>query len=97
MTEALLTTQPRDAQVPVNSLPLAPPGDGSPLVEHLGLRLSDLALAISERIRRRPAIALAAAIGVGFAIGGALTFRAGRIAIAAAARRVARELLKQVI
>ena len=94
MAQALLPTRPRDEQVPQA---LVPPGHRSPIVEHFGLRFSDLALAISERIRRRPLTSLAAAVGVGFAIGGALTFRAGRLAIAAAARRVARELLKQVL
>jgi hypothetical protein len=34
---------------------------------------------------------------VGIVVGGALSFRAGRIALAAAARHVAHEVLKQVL
>ncbi|MBV9948435.1 MAG: hypothetical protein JOZ69_16410 [Myxococcales bacterium] len=49
------------------------------------------------RVRARPWSSVAAAIGVGFIVGGALSFRAGRIAMAAAARHLARELLKQVL
>jgi len=37
---------------------------------------------------------LALALGAGFVVGGAFCFRAGRIALAAAARHIARELLK---
>jgi hypothetical protein len=59
--------------------------------------LRELAEAIVRRIRRRPITALAAAIGAGFIVGGALSFRAGRVALAAAFRHVARELLKQVL
>jgi hypothetical protein len=40
---------------------------------------------------------VAAAIGVGFVVGGALSFRGGRIALAAVGRHVAREFLKQVL
>jgi hypothetical protein len=57
----------------------------------------DLARALAGRIRQRPHASLAAAIAVGFLEGGALTFRAGRMALAAAARHVARGLLKQVL
>jgi hypothetical protein len=61
------------------------------------VRVKDLARALADRIRQRPLASLAAAIGVGFLVGGALTFRAGRIALAAAARHVARVVLKQVL
>jgi len=37
---------------------------------------------------------LALALGAGFVVGGAFCFRAGRIVLAAAARHIARELLK---
>jgi hypothetical protein len=66
-------------------------------LEGPGARISDLARAIARRIRRRPITSLAAAIGVGFLVGGALSFRAGRVALAAAARHVTREVLKQVL
>jgi hypothetical protein len=60
-------------------------------------RLRELAAALGRRIRRRPIASLLAAIGIGFVVGGALSFRAGRIALAAAGRHVGRELLKQVL
>jgi hypothetical protein len=67
------------------------------LADHVGLRFDDLARSLARRIRRRPMASLALAVGVGFAVGGALTFRAGRLTLAAAARHVARELLKQML
>jgi hypothetical protein len=60
-------------------------------------RVGELAQAIADRIRGRPLASLGVAVGVGFLVGGALSFRAGRIVLAAAARRVAREVLKQVL
>jgi hypothetical protein len=66
-------------------------------MEGPGARVSDLSRAVEHRIRSRPLVSLAVAVGVGFVIGGALSFRAGRIALAAAARHLARELLKQVL
>jgi hypothetical protein len=60
-------------------------------------RVAELARALAWRVRERPVATLAVAVGVGFLVGGALTFRAGRIALAVAARRVAREVLKQVL
>jgi hypothetical protein len=60
-------------------------------------RVSSLAVAFSGRVRKRPLTSLAVAIGVGFVVGGALSFRAGRLALTAAARHLARELLKQVL
>jgi hypothetical protein len=60
-------------------------------------RVLELVAALARRIRRRPLAALAVGVGVGFVIGGALSFRAGRLLLAAGARQVARELLKQLI
>jgi len=60
-------------------------------------RAGALARALVHRIRERPMTAVAVAVGVGFVVGGALTFRVGRVALAAAFRRVAREVLKQVL
>jgi hypothetical protein len=65
--------------------------------EEPALRVIELARALSGRIRKRPLTSLGVALGVGFLIGGALTFRAGRIALAVVVRRVAREVLKQVL
>jgi hypothetical protein len=60
-------------------------------------RIALLVLVIGRRIRRRPLTALAVGVAAGFVIGGALSFRAGRILLAAGARHVARELLKQLL
>jgi ElaB/YqjD/DUF883 family membrane-anchored ribosome-binding protein len=60
-------------------------------------RIVELIAAVARRIRGRPFAALAVGAGVGFVIGGALSFRAGRLLLAAGARHVARELLKQLI
>lgn len=57
----------------------------------------ELAEAIVRRIRARPLTSLAVGLGLGFVVGGALSFRAGRIALAGALRYVAREVLKQVL
>jgi hypothetical protein len=59
--------------------------------------MSEIGRAILRRVRQRPFAAVAAAVGVGFVIGGALSFRAGRVALGTVARQVARELLKQVL
>lgn len=60
-------------------------------------RLTGLSRAVVGRIRGRPFASLAFAIGVGFVVGGALSFRTGRITLAAAVRHIAREVLKQVL
>jgi hypothetical protein len=60
-------------------------------------RLGEIARAIVRRVRERPLAALAAAIGAGFVLGGALSFRVGRTALSAAGRHVVREFLKQVL
>jgi hypothetical protein len=62
-----------------------------------GRRLAQLAIDLGTRIRRRPLGSLAVAIGIGFVAGGALTFRAGRLALAVTARRFAHELLKRLL
>jgi hypothetical protein len=60
-------------------------------------RILELVEALGRQIRRRPLASLAVGLGAGFVIGGALTSRAGRILLAAGARHVARELLKQLL
>jgi hypothetical protein len=59
--------------------------------------LSEIAQAVMANIRRRPLASILFAVGVGFVVGGALSFRAGRLALAAAARHLGRELLKQTL
>lgn len=61
------------------------------------VRLSDLTRAMAARIRERPLTSLAVAVGAGFVVGGALSLRAGRLLLAAAARHVGRALLKQIL
>jgi hypothetical protein len=60
-------------------------------------RILGLIEAVGRRIRRRPLASIAVGVGIGFVVGGALSFRAGRILLAAGARRAARELLKKVL
>jgi hypothetical protein len=57
----------------------------------------ELIAAVTRRIRRRPLAALAVGVGVGFVVGGALSFRTGRLLLAAGTRHVTRELLKQLL
>jgi hypothetical protein len=60
-------------------------------------RVLELVAELGRRIRRRPLTALAVAAGAGFIVGGALTFKAGRLLLAAGVRHVTRELLKQLL
>ncbi|HSY21896.1 MAG TPA: hypothetical protein VK841_07270 [Polyangiaceae bacterium] len=60
-------------------------------------RASALLDAVVARIRSQPHASMAVAAGVGFVLGGALSFRAGRVVLAAATRHVGRELFKQVV
>jgi hypothetical protein len=60
-------------------------------------RASALARGVVERIRERPLTSIVAALGIGFVVGGALSFRMGRTALRVATRYVARELLKAVL
>ena len=53
--------------------------------------------AVTRRVRERPLTAVAAAIAVGVIVGGGLSFRVGRLLLAAASRHVVREVLKQVL
>ncbi len=66
-------------------------------LEGPGAQLRELVEVVLRRVRKRPLTAVAAAVGLGFLVGGALSFRAGRAALAAGARYVAREVLKQVL
>ena len=60
-------------------------------------RIRELIDAVGRGIRRRPLAAVVVGLGIGFVIGGALSFRAGRILLAAGARGAARGLLKQLL
>jgi ElaB/YqjD/DUF883 family membrane-anchored ribosome-binding protein len=52
---------------------------------------------VAERIRERPLTSIAAAIAIGFVIGGASSFRTGRLTLSVAARHLARQVLKAVL
>ncbi len=52
---------------------------------------------MTRRVRERPLTAMAAAVAIGVIVGGGLSFRLGRLLLAAASRHVAREVLKQVL
>ena len=67
------------------------------LVERPEARLLALLDAIARRIRKQPLGALAIAIGAGFVLGGALSFRTGRALVSVGVRHVGRELLKQLL
>jgi hypothetical protein len=60
-------------------------------------RLIDLVDAVVRLAKARPFPALAAAVIAGFVVGGALSFRGGRVILAAGARHAGQELLKQLI
>jgi hypothetical protein len=56
-----------------------------------------IARAVKRRVHERPLTAVAAAVAVGLIVGGGLSFRMGRLLLAAASRHVVREVLKQVL
>jgi hypothetical protein len=60
-------------------------------------RALELAHLVGVRIRARPLSTAVIALGLGFIVGGAVSFRMGRIVLATAARYLARELCKQVL
>jgi hypothetical protein len=66
-------------------------------LERQEARILELVLVLARRMRRRPLAAVAIGAAAGFVIGGALSFRVGRILLGAGARHVARELLKQLL
>jgi hypothetical protein len=80
-----------------------PTARGTPLASPLGFmvghdaRLATAFRAVAERIRERPLTSIAAALGIGFVVGGAASFRAGRLTLSVAARRLARQVLKAVL
>jgi len=80
-----------------HALRRAPATTPAEAVEGPDSRIADLVRALAERIVARPVTAGVVAIGMGFVVGGALSFRGGRMALAAAGRHILRELLKQVL
>jgi hypothetical protein len=60
-------------------------------------RIADLLDAAVRFARARPYPAIAAALVAGFVVGGALSFRAGRVLLAAGGRQLGQELLKQLL
>jgi hypothetical protein len=75
------------------------PASSSPAVVHDGRTrpLWAIARAVKQRVHERPLTAVAAAVAVGLIVGGGLSFRLGRLLLAAASRHVVREVLKQVL
>ena len=59
--------------------------------------LRSIVHAVTQRVRERPLTAVAAAVAIGVIVGGGLSFRVGRLLLAAASRHVVREVLKQVL
>jgi hypothetical protein len=93
-SEPVVERRPRRSRPPVAGRSLIiPSGD----FEGAEMRVMGLVRALARRVRRRPGESIAVALVGGFVLGGALSFRAGRIAAAAAARHVGRELLKQLL
>lgn len=87
------------AQAPTRARALRRVGPRPPL-EHVDgpdARVVEIVRGLAERIASRPLTSAMLAIGVGFVVGGALSFRTGRMAVAAAGRHILRELLKQVL
>jgi ElaB/YqjD/DUF883 family membrane-anchored ribosome-binding protein len=64
------------------------------LVETPRAQLAAIGRKIEAQYRRRPYSTLAIALGIGFALGGGLSSRAGRIALAAVGRYLVKELVK---
>jgi hypothetical protein len=82
---------------PIEVSLVAPSRGGHALERHPRERLWQLAVSLGTHIRRRPLASLAIAVGVGFVVGGALSSRGGRIALAAATSHFAHQLLKRVL
>jgi len=74
---------------PAPSPPIVLDGRASPLWA--------IASAVQRRVHERPLTAVVAAVAVGLIVGGGLSFRMGRLLLAAASRHVVREVLKQVL
>ena len=84
----------RESPRALRRVPSSPPparGEGS------DLRVVELIAGARRHVVARPVSATLAALGIGFVLGGALSFRAGRIAMATLGRRLAVELLKEFV
>jgi hypothetical protein len=61
------------------------------------LRVAELIGAFRRRIAVRPLTSTLLALGAGFVLGGALSFRAGRMALAIVGRHAMQEVLKELL
>jgi hypothetical protein len=84
----------REASKALRRLPEHTPG--APIVPP-DLRAAELLGALRRRIAARPMTATLIGLSAGFVLGGALSFRAGRMALGVAGRHFLRELLKEVL
>jgi hypothetical protein len=75
----------------------SPSSIASPDAEGPKARLADLVDAVVRFARARPFSAVGAAIVAGFVVGGALSFRGGRVLLAAGMRQAGQQLLKQLL
>jgi hypothetical protein len=67
------------------------------VVEGPRARVADLLGALVRFARAQPYAALAAAALAGFVVGGALSFRGGRVMLSAGVKQAGSELLKQLL
>jgi hypothetical protein len=74
-----------------------PPAPISASVAAPDLRITELIALLRRRIAARPVSSTLLAVGAGFVLGGALSFRVGRTALGVVGRQMARELLKELI
>ncbi len=89
--------EPRTSNRHAQSLQRRPRVSAALDAERPALRVLSILDAVARRIRNQPLAAIAVAIGAGFVLGGALSFRAGRVLVTAGARHLSRELLKQLL
>ncbi len=60
-------------------------------------RVAEVMSGVAGRIGNQPVTSLAVAAALGFVVGGALSFRAGRVLLSLAARQLGREVIKQLL
>ena len=88
-------TTVRDSPRALRRVPSAPT-PGAPIVPP-DLRIAELVGVFGRHIAARPLTSTLIAMGAGFVLGGALSFRAGRMALAVLGRHAFREVLKEVL
>jgi len=100
MNAAAPTPPPSPPSSPSSASPSSPPTPSlsfAELAEGPRARVGDLIAAVVRFARARPYSAIVAAMAVGFVVGGALSFRGGRMLLAAGARQAGQDLLKQLL